>query len=416
MAKRINVPVCDRCETPFRSATAFCPGCGGPTAWASHDERVQWEVRQWRASRTAADQNKQQVMLVRTETGYEPMPVARYNEYAWDQPLHPERDAAPEANGATAAPVPSPAPAPVPVAPTVSAAPAVTQIVGPPAPVAPPAPMTPAPDPVPRPSVGSIIVPERPEPVSPATPALPVDAPAARIFALEAPEHVAVSKRAVALGVALVLGLPFGGKIVGLASNGPPLPAPKIAAAPAQPAALVTARAGFDQLGPDAVRYAVVIRNPNKAFQASGVTINVAVHDAKGRLVGRDTEVVTAVPASGATGVAGAVGVSGPAAKITVKVGTSNFQETTPAKPFTVRAVRFGREGGSFVVRAGVSGVEAVDGARVVAVYLDRAGKVVGGDFTYADVPRAPKSATAVISTAGVPRSVARVEVYVAPR
>ena len=237
--------------------------------------------------------------------------------------------------------------------------------------------------------------------------------PAESLFG-SADDRVTVSKKAVALGIALVIGLPFGGKILGLAGNTPVVAPPKSVVA-AQPAALVAARSGFEQLGPDVVRYAVVIHNPNKSFQASGVTVSVVVHDARGRLVGADTERVSAIPAAGAMGVTGAVGVSGAASRLSVKVGTAAFDEVRPTKPFRVRDVRLSRTGGRFVVRAAVSGVAAAKGARVVVIHLDRKGKVLGGDFTYIDVPRAPKSAIAEISTAGVPGA-ARVEVYVLPR
>jgi hypothetical protein len=229
-----------------------------------------------------------------------------------------------------------------------------------------------------------------------------------------ADDRVTVSKKAVALGIALVIGLPFGGKILGLAGNAPVVAPPKSVVA-SQPAALVAARSGFEQLGPDIVRYAIVVHNPNKSFQASGVTVNVVLHDARGRLVGTDTERVSAIPAAGAMGITGAVGVSGAASRLSLKVETAAFNEARPTKPFRVGDVRLSRTGGRFVVRAGVSGVEAVKGARVVVIHLDRKGKVVGGDFTYIDVPRAPKSVIATISTAGVPGA-ARVEVYVLPR
>ncbi|MGH2786091.1 MAG: hypothetical protein ACRDJ1_12580 [Actinomycetota bacterium] len=401
MAKKANAPICDRCETPFRSASSYCPGCGGPTQWASHDERVQWEVRQWRASRASSEGDPQQMMLVRTDAGYQPMAVARYNEYVWDQPLHPEREKHDEV-----AVAPSP--------PLAAAIPAVVErrVIPPAAPNG-------------NGNGAGHVVEHRPvEPAPVAAEPAHAEAPSApprTEFVEKSSERVApddrvtISKKAVALAIVLVLGLPFGGKLVGLV-GGSSEPKTGAIAGPAKPAALVAARSGFAHVGPDAVRYAVVIKNPNKGFQASGVTVNVVLHDAKGRLVGRDTESLTAIPAAGVTGIAGAVGVSGAASRLTVSVGGATFEETTPAKPFIVRDVRLSRSDGSFVVRASISGVVAVDGARVVAVHLDRSGKVVGGDFTFLDVPRAPGSATAVISTAGVPRSVVRVEVYVLPR
>jgi hypothetical protein len=355
------------------------------------------------------------MMLVRTEAGYQPMPVSR-TDYVWDQPLHPERVVAPEP------PRRAPAPAAVVQAPTPAPRPAVAERPAEPhptsngngnghAPVAhQPAVETAAPAPEHVAEVTPPTVVRQPEPVE--LPELPE--PAGSLFG-SSDDRVTVSKKAVALGIALVVGLPFGGKILGLAGNTPVVAPPKAAVAAARPAALVATRSGFEQLGPDAVRYAVVIHNPNKSFQASGVTVDVVVHDARGRLVGTDTELVTAIPAAGAMGVTGAVGVSGAASRMSVKVGTTSFQEAQPAKPFRVRDVRLSRAGGQFVVRASVSGVEAVKGARIVVIHVDRKGRVIGGDFTYVDVPRAPKSVSATISTAGVPGAV-RVEVYVLPR
>jgi hypothetical protein len=64
------------------------------------------------------------------------------------------------------------------------------------------------------------------------------------------------------------------------------------------------------------------------------------------------------------------------------------------------------------VVQAAISGATSVRDARVVVVYFDRAGRIIGGDFTFVDVPRAPAVATALVSTSGI-AGVARVEIYV---
>ena len=58
-------------------------------------------------------------------------------------------------------------------------------------------------------------------------------------------------------------------------------------------------------------------------------------------------------------------------------------------------------------------GPSAARDVRVVVVHFDRAGHVLGGDFTYIDVPTS-RTTTAVVSTAQAPR-VARVRVYVLP-
>jgi hypothetical protein len=165
----------------------------------------------------------------------------------------------------------------------------------------------------------------------------------------------------------------------------------------------------------DAVRYAVVVENPNKSFQASGVTVSVTVHDAGGRLVGAATERVVMIPAQSATGIVGAIAVSGPAARIKVKVGAAAFEETLAGSPFRVKGVRLSGDTRRVAIGASISGVRAAKGARVVAVYLDRAGRVVGGDFTFADIPAAPRSADVAITTTGLGSRVVRALIYVLP-
>jgi hypothetical protein len=54
MAKAAKV-LCDRCESRIVAGVSFCGRCGGPTQWASHQERVSWELTQWQtADRTHA--------------------------------------------------------------------------------------------------------------------------------------------------------------------------------------------------------------------------------------------------------------------------------------------------------------------------------------------------------------------------
>ena len=47
MAKAARA-VCERCEHRLHSGAPFCSKCGIPTAWASHDDRVAWELNQYR--------------------------------------------------------------------------------------------------------------------------------------------------------------------------------------------------------------------------------------------------------------------------------------------------------------------------------------------------------------------------------
>lgn len=398
MAKKPIVPVCSRCETPFRSQAAFCRACGGPTPWASHDERVAYEVRQWRASRATTEPNKPQMMLVRTEEGFEAVPMQRQT-YTWDQPLHPERET-----------VEQPA---IPV----TRAETATALLEPP---------TPEPAPVNGHSNGNGnenghpaylahehgVVPDvEPEPF--ATETEPAPLPSALY---EDDDRVTVSKRAVVIGLALVLGLPLGGKLMSL-GGGPPSSPPSRGATAAGPqvkaAALIASRSGFDQITQDAVRYAVVIRNPNRSLLASNVTVKVSMHDKAGRLVGSDVERVNGVPPAGSVGVAGLVSVARPAARLTVRLGVSSFSQAIASRSFVVRNVSMTKSAGAIVVTSGISGKSRVDDARVVAVYLDRSGKIVAGDSVFVDVPRSPHAVTAVVTTAGLRRAVSRVEIYV---
>lgn len=45
MAKQARL-LCTRCEGRL-TEQAFCPSCGYPTPWATHDERVEYELGQW---------------------------------------------------------------------------------------------------------------------------------------------------------------------------------------------------------------------------------------------------------------------------------------------------------------------------------------------------------------------------------
>ena len=55
MAKAMRV-ACDRCETKIRVGTPFCISCGIPTEWASHEQRVEWELTQWHQTADAPHQ------------------------------------------------------------------------------------------------------------------------------------------------------------------------------------------------------------------------------------------------------------------------------------------------------------------------------------------------------------------------
>jgi ribosomal protein S27AE len=59
--------LCDFCSNGrIDVGEAFCAECGSPTVWASHDDRVQWEVGQWRRTRTASREEDRRLSAVAT--------------------------------------------------------------------------------------------------------------------------------------------------------------------------------------------------------------------------------------------------------------------------------------------------------------------------------------------------------------
>jgi len=387
--KQANI-LCVSCESPLRADSPFCPNCGRPTLWATHDERVEWEVGQWRASRARAEGSKTTttMMLVRTEAGYEPSAVPR-EQFIWDQPLHPEREAKPNIHRQSAREAP-PAhngngdraqpsePQPVEDAPDVQE----------PGPAAPP------------------VVEQLPPPA--VAEASPVED--------ERGTGLGISRKAVAVGILLAVGLPLGGKALDLTRRSRlPVGAPARAATAGsiRPLGLTTSRSGFTQVSPDAARYAVIIRNPNKGFAAYGVSVSVSMYDRSGRLVGSSIEHIAAVPGGGSTAVAGTTGVAGPVAEVRARTAVAGFEPSRSTRSFVVRGVQMSRRGTEIVVRASIIGVNPARNAKLVVVYLDRTGTIVGGDFTYVDVPSARRAATAVVTTSGVSRSAQSVQVYV---
>lgn len=338
-------------------------------------------------------------MLVKTEDGFQPAPV-QHAHYVWDQPLHPEREKDAVTEGAPAHESP----------PTgdngsghngngyrsvLANGHAAASAV-----------------PVPAPTQTPVPAPERAQPAEPPPPA----AAAPAVPAGPAREEtVSISKKAVAVAVAIAIGLPLGSKALSLSNGEREAARVPAAAAPAAPAPIAAVRSGFMPISGDAVRYAVVIRNPNRALTARAVSVMVSFLDARGRVIGSDVERIPAMY-PGATAIAGTTDADGRVARVAVRISSDGYVEG-PTKPFTVHSVRLSRRGGALVVRAALSGQRAVKRARVVAVHLNAKGAVVGGDVAYVDIPRAPSTSRAAISTSGVGSHVRRVDVYVlAPR
>lgn len=48
MARKARVRyLCTYCEAKIGEGTSFCGSCGHPTSWATHDEKVAWELTQY---------------------------------------------------------------------------------------------------------------------------------------------------------------------------------------------------------------------------------------------------------------------------------------------------------------------------------------------------------------------------------
>ncbi len=168
MGKQQAKAECFHCDGRMEIGASFCGHCGRPSIWATHDERVAWEVDQWRAvnggSRSnghASSNGSSPGPAVATMPREEIVYVADYRRAQREDEERATAPPEPVANG-SAPPAPAPAPTPAPVAP----APAPAPVAPAPAPVA-PAPVAPAPAPTPAPAVAPTPAPA-PAPVAPA--------------------------------------------------------------------------------------------------------------------------------------------------------------------------------------------------------------------------------------------------------
>jgi len=53
MARKARVRyLCTYCEAKISEGTSFCGSCSHPTSWATHDEKVAWELRRYEQDRS----------------------------------------------------------------------------------------------------------------------------------------------------------------------------------------------------------------------------------------------------------------------------------------------------------------------------------------------------------------------------
>src|SRR5688572_33463726 len=53
-------PICTFCNEKLTAGNPFCAKCGHPTQWATHDDRVLWELGQWETSRRSGPAQRRQ--------------------------------------------------------------------------------------------------------------------------------------------------------------------------------------------------------------------------------------------------------------------------------------------------------------------------------------------------------------------
>ena len=95
--------LCSFCEGRLVEGEPFCRSCGNPTSWASHDEKVAWELEQYGRARTKT------IDLAAMES--EPVIVARPHPLARPSTariVHPVRSPRQEAAVVNASEIPEP--------------------------------------------------------------------------------------------------------------------------------------------------------------------------------------------------------------------------------------------------------------------------------------------------------------------
>lgn len=68
--------VCDSCgSTRVEAGSPFCGACGRPTAWATYQDRTDWEVQQWRKARSGRDGEQSTVVALSRKPAPTPVPA-----------------------------------------------------------------------------------------------------------------------------------------------------------------------------------------------------------------------------------------------------------------------------------------------------------------------------------------------------
>lgn len=155
----------------------------------------------------------------------------------------------------------------------------------------------------------------------------------------------------------------------------------------------------FDKSG--YAHYAVVVNNPNMGKAASSAKVNITGKDKDGKIVGSDTEYITALYANGKTAIAWQTSFTGAktlefqvpdASDMWVDNDTQMADYDSKLHADNVNESNQGY--GSYKVSGEVTNSSEYEfgGSPVVAVLKDSDGNVLGGDTTYVDL--SPNSTT----------------------
>lgn len=181
---------------------------------------------------------------------------------------------------------------------------------------------------------------------------------------------------------------------------------------------------GFTQLPPDSANYsyltyAVILKNPNATQVATGVSLNIALYNAAGAVVGDETPTVSYVGPNDIAAVGDSSQVSGVVRiKVQALVGTWSDVPSSGVGRFTVSGVNtVTQQFGGLTTTGTVKSTFAKDLKQVyaTALYRNGFGKLIGGAFTFLDfVPAGGSTAFKISGTNAVP-GIARTDVVITP-
>jgi len=239
----------------------------------------------------------------------------------------------------------------------------------------------------------------------------------------------AVAILAVGIGVGLALAHNAsspgtrGGNAVVSPTSIAPASATTAAAPPGATAAVQVVRQGVTQLPPQPdggqkAAYALLLRNPRSDQVAVGLHVTITLTGPTGTVIKTKDETLNALLPGQVGAVAGdtaAAGVRGLRVQVTVTRWTPAGQGL--AGGLQASGIHTGMVAGKLTTTATIHSTlgRGLDKVKVVAVWYDRAGHLIGGHDDSLDTLPAGASAPVTIDTSTVPPGIARTEVYAIP-